>query len=148
MKRRSSTEEPKNEKRKTNSKAMGNKPNSGLLTGHSKQKNRVQSCLPCQMPSETELSCALSSLKNCCADGGNIGCIYKIYSKDGMLNFNSNRFVYTLSYFLGFIDFNMAIKLIRHCRSQTFYKNEQDLDQFMQEKFRESTVSEKSLPDG
>ena len=56
--------------RKTSSNAKGNKINSGLLTGRSNLTNRVQNSKPIEMPSDVDLSDALKSLKNCCANAG------------------------------------------------------------------------------
>ena len=73
----------------------------------------------------------INSLNNCCSSGGNLGC--------WNMHFVGND---------GRVKFDDAVLLFNECQELTRNKNRFELDSFVQEKFRESIVSEKIQEDG
>jgi hypothetical protein len=80
----------------------------------------------------SEIMSKINSLAYCCTAGGANGCIIQHFSDKTT----------------GAVDFNSAIECFSTCRSMTRLKSCEELDLFVQEKFRESIQDTKLNSNG
>jgi len=93
--------------------------NANISLNGSSKRNKVNATDTPKMPDSEEISNDIDKTQHCCAYGGSIGCIRKIFSSED----NHGRCV---------IDFNEGIETVLRCRQLTYFRDAEGLDTFMQ----------------
>jgi hypothetical protein len=118
---------PKVSKKRIHSKARGNVH---MLPQQLKKIKTERLPLPALSCSEILLK--INSLAYCCTAGGKNGCFVQYFTNKQS----------------GIVDYNLAIECYSSCRSLTRLKSHEELDKFVQEKFRESIQETKIILNG